>query len=171
MSTVPRLILKNGREKSLLRKHPWIFSGAIERVVGEPGVGETLDVVDSAGQFLARAAYSPSSQIRARVWTFASEEAVDSGFFRRRLERALDSRRRLGLLGAGGACRLVFAESDGLPGLIVDRYADYVVCQFLSAGADRARDLVSDALMELCEPRGVFERSEASVRRKEGLAS
>jgi 23S rRNA (cytosine1962-C5)-methyltransferase len=171
VSTVPKLILKNGREKSLLRRHPWIFSGAIERVVGEPGVGETIDIVASAGQFLARAAYSPSSQIRARVWTFAGDEVVDAGFFRRRLERALDSRRRLGLLAAGGACRLVFAESDGLPGLIVDRYADYVVCQFLSAGADRSRDVVADLLMELCDPRGVFERSEASARRKEGLAS
>ena len=171
VSTPPKTILKNGREKSLLRRHPWIFSGAIERTTGEPAVGETVDVIDSTGRFLARAAYSPASQIRARVWTFASDEAVDASFFRRRLERAFDSRRRLGLLEAGGACRLVFAESDGLPGLIVDRYADYVVCQFLSAGADHARDVVADLLMELCAPRGVFERSEASVRRKEGLAS
>jgi 23S rRNA (cytosine1962-C5)-methyltransferase len=168
---VPKIVLKSGREKSLMRKHPWIFSGAIERVVGEAGVGETVEVVDAADQFLARAAYSPSSQIRARVWTFARDEAVDAAFFRRRLERALDSRRRLGLLGSGGACRLVFAESDGLPGLIVDHYADYVVCQFLSAGADRSRDVIADLLMELCTPRGIFERSEASARRKEGLPS
>jgi 23S rRNA (cytosine1962-C5)-methyltransferase len=171
VSTVPNIILKSGREKSLLRKHPWIFSGAIERVVGDPGVGETIDVVDAAGRFVARAAYSPSSQIRARVWTFAGDEAIDARFFRKRLERALDSRRRLGLLGADGACRLVFAESDGLPGLIVDRYADFVVCQFLAAGADRSRDIIADLLMELCTPRGIFERSEASARRKEGFAS
>ena len=168
---MPKIFLKTGREKSLLRRHPWIFSGAIERVVGEPGAGETVEVVAAGGQFLARAAYSPSSQIRARVWTFARDEAVDAAYFRRRLERALDSRRRLGLLGPARACRLVFAESDGLPGLIVDRYADFVVCQFLSAGADRSRDVVADLLMELCEPRGIFERSEASARRKEGLPS
>lgn len=171
VSTVPKIILKSGREKSLLRKHPWIFSGAIERVVGDPGVGETVEVVNAGGQFVASAAYSPASQIRARVWTFARDEAVDVGFFRKRLERALDSRRRLGLLGAGGACRLVFAESDGLPGLIVDRYADYVVCQFLAAGAERSRDVIADLLLELCAPRGIFERSEASARRKEGLSS
>jgi 23S rRNA (cytosine1962-C5)-methyltransferase len=171
VSTVPKIFLKSGREKSLLRKHPWIFSGAVERVAGEPGTGQTVEVVDAAGGFLARAAYSPASQIRARVWTFARDEAVDAGFFRRRLERALASRRGLGLLDPRGACRIVFAESDGLPGLIVDRYADYMVCQFLSAGADRARDVIADLLLELCTPRGIFERSEASARRKEGLPS
>ena len=171
VSIVPKITLKSGREKSLLRKHPWIFSGAIERVDGDPGAGETVDINDAAGQFVARAAYSPASQIRARVWTFARDETIDAAFFRSRLERAIDSRRRLGLLGAGGACRLVFAESDGLPGLIVDRYGDYVVCQFLAAGVDRSRDVIADLLMELCAPRGIFERSEASARRKEGLAS
>ena len=136
--SLPKIILKNGREKSLLRRHPWVFSGAIERVEGAPASGDTVDIVDSAGKFVARAAFSPSSQIRARVWTFDAAEPIDAAFFRRRLARAVDSRRKLGMLGAGAACRLVFGESDGLPGLIVDRYADFVVCQFLAAGAERA---------------------------------
>jgi 23S rRNA (cytosine1962-C5)-methyltransferase len=169
--TVAKIHLKSGREKSLLRKHPWIFSGAIERVEGAPSGGDTVEVVDAGGRFVARAAFSPASQIRARVWTFDSAEPVDVDFFRRRIVRALGSRRALGLLGESAACRLVFAESDGLPGLIADRYADYVVCQFLAAGVDRWRGEIADLLMELIAPLGVYERSEASARKKEGLTS
>ncbi len=169
--THSKLWLKRGREKSLLRKHPWIFSGAVERVQGEAGPGDTVEIVDAAGAFLAWAAYSPASQIRARVWSFQREETIGAAFLRGRLERAIESRRDLGLLGAEAACRLVFAESDGLPGLIVDRYADFVVCQFLSTGAERWRAEVADILVELCGPRGIYERSEASARRKEGLPS
>jgi len=169
--TVAKIHLKGGREKSLLRKHPWIFSGAIERVENAPASGDTVEVVDAGGKFVARAAFSPASQIRARVWTFDSAEPVDVDFFRRRLVRALDSRGALGLLGGSTACRLVFAESDGLPGLIADRYADYVVCQFLAAGVERWREEIADLLMDLVGPRGVYERSEASARKKEGLTS
>jgi 23S rRNA (cytosine1962-C5)-methyltransferase len=169
--TVAKIHLKSGREKSLLRRHPWIFSGAIERVEGTPQSGDTVDVVDAAGRFVARAAFSPASQIRARVWTFDSAEPVDVDFFRRRLVRAAESRRVLDMLGAAAACRLVFAESDGLPGLIADRYAGYVVCQFLAAGVDRWREEIAGLLMEIVGPRGVYERSEASARKKEGLTS
>jgi 23S rRNA (cytosine1962-C5)-methyltransferase len=169
--TVLKIYLKSGREKSLLRKHPWIFSGAIERVEGEPAGGDTVEVVDAGGKFIARAAFSPASQIRARVWTFDSTEPVDVDFFRRRIERAIALRRKLGMLEPAAACRLVFAESDGLPGLIVDRYADQLVCQFLAAGVDRWREEVADLLTELVAPRGVYERSEASARKKEGLKS
>src|SRR5262245_61856677 len=123
--TLHKIWLKAGREKSLRRRHPWVFSGAIERVEGNPQPGATVDVVASSGEFLARGAYSPSSQIRARVWTFAAKEAVDAAFMRRRLARAVESRRKLGMLDSGAACRLVLSESDGLPGLIVDRYGDY----------------------------------------------
>ncbi|HZF29506.1 MAG TPA: class I SAM-dependent methyltransferase [Gammaproteobacteria bacterium] len=166
-----RVFLKPGREKSLLRRHPWVFSGAIERVEGSPAVGETMDVVASTGEFLARGAYSPASQIRLRVWTFDEEESVDEAFIARRLARAVESRERLGLVDPEGACRLVFAESDGLPGLVVDRYADFVVCQFLSAGADSLRATIAELLEELSGARGVYERSEASSRKKEGLPS
>ncbi|HUQ52017.1 MAG TPA: class I SAM-dependent methyltransferase [Gammaproteobacteria bacterium] len=168
---MPRLWLKGGREKSLRRRHPWIFSGAIERVEGKPGVGATVDIVGTQGEVLARGAYSPSSQIRARVWSFEAGEGIDGEFFRRRLTRAVASRRSLGLLDARTACRLVFSESDGLPGLIVDRYGDYLVCQFLSAGADAWRATIVELLAALCTPHGIYERSEGGARHKEGLPS
>jgi 23S rRNA (cytosine1962-C5)-methyltransferase len=163
--------LKPGREKSLRRKHPWVFSGAIERVDGQTEPGTTVDVVGADGAFLARAAFSPKSQIRARAWTFDRDECIDPDWFRARLARAIESRRALGVLELNGACRLVFAESDGLPGLIVDRYGEHLVCQFLSAGADAWRSAVVEALLALCSPRGIFERSEGGARHKEGLAS
>jgi 23S rRNA (cytosine1962-C5)-methyltransferase len=169
--TVPVAFLKPGREKAVRRRHPWIFSGAVERVQGEPAAGATVDVLDSAGRFVARGAYSPASQIRLRAWTFDVRENVDRDFFRRRLVRAVELRRRLGLLGERQACRLVFAEADGLPGLIVDRYAGELVCQFLSAGAEHWRDTIVLLLLELCAPQSIYERSEASARKKEGLAS
>jgi 23S rRNA (cytosine1962-C5)-methyltransferase len=148
-----------------------VFSGAVAHVDQGVAAGDTVDVLADSGEFLARAAYSPASQIRLRVWTFDSAEAVDREFFRRRLARAIDSRRRLGLFEPSSACRLVFAESDGLPGLIVDRYAGFVVCQFLAAGVDGWRETIADLLVEMCAPAGVYERSEASMRRKEGLGS
>ncbi len=134
-------------------------------------MGATVDIVASSGEPLARAAYSPASQIRARVWTFDVREAIDAAFFRRRLERAIESRRRLGLDDAGAACRLVFSESDGVPGLVVDRYGEYLVCQFSSAGAEAWRATIVDLLAELCTPRGIYERSEGGARHKEGLSS
>ncbi len=167
----PKVWLKPGREKSLRRKHPWVFSGAIERVEGAPASGATVDVVTDGGDFLARAAFSPASQIRARVWTFSSDEGIDAAWFRVRLARAIESRRKLGMLDAGSACRLVFSESDGLPGLVVDRYGEYLVCQFLAAGAEMWRAAIVDCLQALCAPRGVFERSEGGARHKEGLKS
>src|SRR5690606_18276395 len=160
-----------GREKSLRRRHPWVFSGAIERLEGAAAPGATIDVVDAGGAFVARAAYSPTSQIRARVWTFDADERIDAAFIERRIARALDGRRGPGLLGPDAACRLVFAESDGLPGLIVDRYGDYVVCQLLAAGVEPWRDAIAKALDKLLRPRGIYERSEGAARRKEGLGS
>ncbi len=167
----PKVWLKPGREKSLRRKHPWVFSGAIERVEGAPASGATVDVVTDGGAFLAQAAYSPTSQIRARVWTFRSDERIDAAWFHARLARAIESRRKLGMLDAGSACRLVFSESDGLPGLIVDRYGEYLVCQFLSAGAEVWHAAIVEGLQALCAPRGILERSEGGGRHKEGLKS
>jgi 23S rRNA (cytosine1962-C5)-methyltransferase len=167
----PSVWLKPGREKSLRRRHPWVFSGAIDRVDGQTQPGATVDVMGSSGDFCGRGAYSPTSQIRARIWTFEAGEAIDAAFFRRRLARAVESRRRLALLDAHGACRLVFSESDGLPGLIVDRYGEYLVCQFLSAGAEAWRATIVELLAELCAPRGIYERSEGGARHKEGLPS
>ena len=170
-AALPKLKLKQGREKSLRRRHPWIFSGAVDRVEGNPDAGASIDIMAAGGEFLGRGAFSPASQIRARVWTFEADESINAGFFRRRLARAIESRRRLGLLDPRGGCRLVFSESDGLPGLIVDRYGAYVVCQFLLAGAEAWRGTIVELLVELCKPEGIYERSEGGGRHKEGLPS
>jgi 23S rRNA (cytosine1962-C5)-methyltransferase len=161
------LILKKGRERSLKRRHPWIFSGAVEK--GGGTAGETLEVRDSAGKVLAHAAYSPKSQIRARVWTFDPAEAVDAAFFRNRIQKALVLRDALPAAKHTNALRLVNGESDGLPGLVVDRYADVLVAQFLAAGVERWRDPILDALTEISGCEAIFERSDAEVRKLEGL--
>jgi len=176
---MPALVLKPGREKSLLRRHPWIFSGAVDRVDGNPDSGGTVDLISSKGDFLARAAYSPLSQIRARVWTFGPSEAVDADFFRRHIQRAIQTRVGADLVSAlaragtspalTDACRLVHAESDGLPGLIVDRYVDTLVVQFLTAGAEYWRETIADLLLELTGLQNIYERSDADVRKLEGL--
>lgn len=164
-----RLILKAGREKSLLKRHPWIFSGAVERVEGSPAQGETVEVCALGGQFLARAAYSPKSQIRARVWSFKPDEAVDKSFLRKKIIESLERRKQIRLLSENGAARLIYAESDGLPGLIVDKYAGILVMQCTSAGAEYFKDTISDLLMELTGADSLFERSDADSRMLEGL--
>jgi 23S rRNA (cytosine1962-C5)-methyltransferase len=163
------LFLKQGREKSLRRRHPWIFSGAIERVRGKPRAGDTVEINDSSGKLLARAAYSPKSQIRARVWTFDPATEVDAAFFRQRVMRAAALREALPAARHSNALRLVHGESDGLPGLVVDRYADVLVAQFLAAGVERWREPILDALVEFSGCAAVYERSDAETRKLEGL--
>ena len=163
------LVLKPGREKSLKRRHPWIFSGAVERVMGKPGPGETVQVKTSAGTALALAAWSPESQIRARAWTFDVHETVDAAFFAKRVHAAVARRESLAAARHANALRLVHGESDGLPGLVVDRYADVLVAQFLAAGVERWREAILDALVAATNCEAVFERSDAEVRKLEGL--
>ncbi|RPJ47677.1 MAG: class I SAM-dependent rRNA methyltransferase, partial [Candidatus Latescibacterota bacterium] len=166
---MPSIHLKPEGGRALLRRHPWIFSGAIARIEGDPAPGETVEVIDSRGHFLARAAYSPHSQIAARVWTFDPDEPIGASFFRSRIEKAVS--RRLALIDEGStdALRLVNAEADGIPGLVVDRYASWIVCQITSTGPERWREEIVSALVELLSPDGIYERSDASVRSKEGL--
>jgi len=162
------LVLKPGREKSLLRKHPWVFSGAVDRIEGDPGAGATVDLISSGGDFLARASYSPVSQIRARVWTF-EEERVDGQFFERRIRSALQLRETLDLASCTDAYRLLYAESDGIPGLIVDRYGDVLVMQCLTAGVEYWKESLADILLALTGLPVIYERSDADVRTLEGL--
>ncbi len=162
------LILKPGREKSLLRRHPWVFSGAVQHVDDEPESGATVDALSSKGDFLARAAYSPHSQIRARAWTF-EDESVDADFFRKRIRAAIHSRNKLQVTGYSNAWRLIYAESDGLPGLIVDRYDDVLVLQSLTAGSEFWKEIIADILLEETGLQTIYERSDADVRELEGL--
>ncbi len=165
---MPAIILKAGREKSLLRRHPWIFSGAIHHVDESAVPGGTVDVLSFNKQFLARAAYSPNSQIRARVWTF-EDEPVDKEFFRRRMRLAVVSRSAFQVSGLSNACRLIYAESDGIPGLIVDRYGDVLVLQSLTAGSEYWKETFADLLIEETGCTTIYERSDADVRELEGL--
>jgi 23S rRNA (cytosine1962-C5)-methyltransferase len=163
-----KLILRPGREKSLKRRHPWIFSGAVAKVQGKPAVGDSVEIHSATGEFLALAAFSPQSQILARVWTW-QEIAIDEDFFRKRIAQAVAQRRAFLDETTTCAMRLVHGESDGLPGVIADRYGDTVVLQLLSAGADRWRETIADALAALRGVARVWERSDAEVRGLEGL--
>lgn len=165
----PILILKPGREKSLLHRHPWIYSGAIAQSRGEPEAGGTVMVKSADGAFLAWAAYSPKSQIAARVWSFREEDGIDAAWLRRRLDAALDYRQYLGI--DSDAQRLVYGEADGLPGIIVDRYAGVLVLQLTSAGAEAWRDSLAGLLMERFPECMLYERSDAEVRGLEGLSA
>lgn len=165
----PAIHLTKGREKSLRRKHPWIFSRGIEKVTGEPEMGETVDVFAHSGQWLAKAAFSPKSQIRARVWSFDKSDKIDQSFFEKRIRDAQllreDIIARDGLTGY----RLIAAESDGLPGITIDKYDNFLVCQLLSAGAEHNKATIVNALIACFPNHNVYERSDVSVRKKEGL--
>lgn len=165
-----KLLLKPGREKPVNQRHPWIFSGAVQASVGDPAAGDLVEIADSHGRYLATAYYNPTSQIQARILTWDPNTAVDGDFWQRRFERAAAGRDALQLAPATDAYRLVNAEADGLPGLVVDRYGDYLVMQCLTFGIDRRKQAFADLLVELFAPRGIIERSDADVRRKEGLA-
>lgn len=159
------ITLREGKERSLLRRHPWVFQGSIDKGKADPG--ETVRVVAHDGRFLAWAAYSPTSMIRVRAWSFEEAERIDAAFFERRLRAALAARARMPIASDG--VRLVHGEADGLPGLIVDRYGDVLSAQFLSAGTDRWKPVIADLLMTLTAARGLYERSDSGVRALEGL--
>ncbi|MBP9906443.1 MAG: class I SAM-dependent rRNA methyltransferase [Rhodoferax sp.] len=157
--------LKPGKERSLLRAHPWIFESAIARGGGD--AGETVRVESADGQFLAWAAFSPQSKIRARVWSFVETQRIDNSFFIAAILTSVCARARFDIKSDG--VRLVHGESDGLPGLIVDRYGDTLVAQFGAAGVERWKDVIADALLAATGLSRLYERSDASSRALEGL--
>ena len=190
--------LKQGREKPVLNRHPWVFSGAIERVRGEAQPGDLVTIAGARGAALATAYYNPASQIRARILSWNPDEAIDDAFWQARLTRAIGARQALGLVTSverratsdetpttndqrpttvdprtpsplTTAYRLIHAEADGLPGLVVDRYGDYLVMQCLTLGIDRRKGVLTEHLAALMNPAGILERSDVDVRGKEGL--
>src|SRR5262245_50522066 len=166
MATV---FLHQGKERAARQRHPWIFSGAVARVQGYVGHGDAVDVCDATGEWLARGTWSSGSQIRARLFIWQPDEPLDADLIRRRIERAIAPRTLLGYAEHNSTCRLVYAESDGLPGLIVDRYGDYLAIQLLTQGMAARSELIVGLLAELLRPRGIYERSDAEVREKESL--
>ena len=163
------LTLQDSREKSLKRRHPWVFSKAVKHVSGKPDNGQTVSVVSSKGEWLCYAAYSGESQIRARAWSFDKHELIDAAFFQRRIARAWQLRTELFDLEQTTGLRVVAAESDGLPGVTIDKYDTILVCQLLSAGADSWRNEIVSALIALFPEHSIYERSDVDVRKKEGL--
>ena len=163
------IILYKGKEKSLLRGHPWIFDGAIAEVTGNPASGETVDVLADDGQWLARAAYSPASKIRARVWTFNHDENVDQSFFDRRIKQAFTYREKLLIPSSTNTYRIIHGEADGLPGCVVDRYGQFLVGQFLCAGIEANKKQILNSLFLIPGVSGIYERSDTDARTRDGL--
>jgi 23S rRNA (cytosine1962-C5)-methyltransferase len=159
------ITLREGKERSLLRQHPWVFQGSVAN--GKADAGETVRVESKEGRFLAWAAFSPSSMIRLRAWSFDEAERIDAAFFERRIARALALRARLPIASDG--VRLIHGEADGLPGLIVDRYGDLLSAQFLSAGTERWKPTLADLLLKATGATRLYERSDSGVRKLEGL--
>jgi 23S rRNA (cytosine1962-C5)-methyltransferase len=160
-----KLFLKAESESFLKRQHPWIFSGAINEIKGSPAPGETIEIFNCNKVLCGRGAYSSQSQITVRMWSFNPGEEIDHDFFSKRIKISVSHRQNI----QSQAYRLINAESDGLPGLIVDRYNDFLVCQFLSSGAEYWKNTISDILNELVVNQGIYERSDVRIREKEGL--
>ena len=157
--------LKAGKERSLQRQHPWIFESAIAK--GSADAGETVRVESSDGVFLAWAAFSPTSRIRARVWSFNEAQRIDAEFIQGLIQKSIQARSLFDIQSNG--MRLVHGESDGLPGLVVDRYGDTLVAQFTSCGTESFKDVMADALLKATGLSKLYERSDANVRSLEGL--
>lgn len=157
--------LKTGKERSLLRRHPWVFEGAIDK--GRADAGETVRVESDTGRFLAWGTYSPSSKIKVRVLSFTESDRINDAFFEASIARSIKARTHFDIKSNG--VRLVHAESDGLPGLVVDRYDDVLVAQFMSAGTERWKQVIADALLKQTNLTRLYERSDGGVRILEGL--
>lgn len=166
---MPSIKLKKGRDKSFNRKHPWIFSGAVDSVKDVNTNGETVDIISGDGKFLGYGSYSSHSQISVRVLSFNPDEKIDRAFFKQRIENAIQFRKQIINYELTNSYRLINAESDSLPGIVVDKYANFIVCQFLSAGAEFWKKEIVEILVDLINPSGIFERSDVEVREKEGL--
>jgi 23S rRNA (cytosine1962-C5)-methyltransferase len=164
----PALVLKPGKEKSLLRRHPWVYDTAIGQVQGGPAAGDTVAVRAHDGRFLAWAAYAPASTLRARCWSFHEAAAIDAAWMNERVHAAVA--RRAHLAAVTNAVRLVFGEADGLPGFVADRYGEQLVVQFQAAGVERWREALLDALVAATGCADVMERSDSAARTREGLA-
>jgi 23S rRNA (cytosine1962-C5)-methyltransferase len=162
------VILRPDREKPIIQHHPWVFSGGISDITGDPQAGDVVDVLAADGRWLARGFYSPLSQIRVRIASRQPDQPLDEAWLRGALQRAVAGRAAL-ISAENSACRLVYSESDGIPGLIVDRYGRWLVVQLSTQGLARRAELVFDLLEELLQPLGIYERSDAEARRREGL--
>lgn len=167
-NSLPIIRLKEGRDRSIKKQHPWVFSGAIKEIIGNPDVGDTVQIVEFNNTPLAIAAFSPHSQIAGRVWSFDASEKIDVSFFEEKIKQAFAYRQKIGL-SENNAYRLIHAESDGLPGIIVDKFNDGYVIQILSAGAEKWKDTIFEILKNYGAPNWIYEKSTDEVRNLENL--
>ncbi|MDR1888644.1 MAG: class I SAM-dependent methyltransferase [Zoogloeaceae bacterium] len=165
------LILQAGKERSLFRRHPWLFDSAVHSLRGRARAGDTVTILAHDGRVLGKGAYSPHSRIRCRMWSFDADEVIDDAFFKRRVAAAVARRQALPELAGQEGLRLIHAESDGLPGVIADRYGDTVVLQLTSAGAEKWRQAMVGALIQATGCARIYERSDAGTRKLEGLTA
>ncbi|MEN9501930.1 MAG: hypothetical protein RI964_1215 [Pseudomonadota bacterium] len=165
-----QIILKHGRDKNVRAHHPWVFSGAVDKVKGKLRAGDTVEVRTASGDSLGVGAWSPESQIQVRMWSFTAEN-IDRDFFRSRVQQALAYRQQLGITERNSGYRLINAESDGLPGVVVDVFGEWLIMQALTTGADFWKHVIAEVLLEVIPAKGVYERSDADVRKKEGMAT
>lgn len=163
------IYLRKGKEKAVRQLHPWIFSGAIEKLSGKPENGEVVQVLDAKGDFLASGFYNAQSRVAVRVLAWSSQQAIDEGWWRERVQQAVAARKNMLDSKETNTCRLIFSEADYLPGLIVDKYADFLSVQILTSGMEKAKHIWLDELQKLVKPKGIFDRSDASARAHEGL--
>lgn len=163
------VIIHQERERMFEKRHPWVFSGAIRSVKGNPENGDIVTLRGESGKFLARGYWNQKSQIHVHILTWDEHQQIDEDFWRQRLAKAIMMRERFAQSNAANAYRLVNAENDMLPGLVVDRYGDWLVLQALTLGIDRHKQMLAKMLLDLMEARGVYERSDVDVRAKEGL--
>lgn len=166
----PQVVLQRGRDKNIRARHPWVFSGAIASVKGEPALGETVEVRSEHGDLLGMGAWSPQSQIQVRLWA-VGRATIERAFFAEKIHAALQQRQALGITARNTAYRVINAESDSLPGVIVDKFGDWLILQALTAGAEHWKQTIAELLMEQLPCKGVYERSDVDIRKKEGLST
>ena len=163
--------LKKGKEKAVYQRHPWVFSGALDKVKGKPENGDVVKVLDAQGDFLAYGYYNDQSRVAVRLLEWVENVNIDEAWYEQKVNTAIDGRANLLSNDATTACRLIFSEADFLPGLIVDRYADFLSVQILSSGIEKAKDTIIKVLVKRLQPKGIFDRSDATARTHEGITA
>lgn len=163
--------LKKGKEKAVWQHHPWVFSGALEKINGQPENGDVVRVVDATGSFLAYGYFNDQSRVAIRLIEWTEQTPVDEAWYIRKINDAIRLRRNILTDVGTTACRLIFSEADFLPGLIVDKYAEFLSVQILSSGMEKVKPILINALCNALNPKGIFDRSDANAREHEGIRS